>query len=196
MNDVYEVIDALRKQRNLTGKKLAEMAGMPTTTLATIMGRKPAAIPKKYLVALAEALGVRWHELLNVSENEYPDGVKIPSKLSPADVTEILKKLIGYDENSEVRYNVIGRGVGSSERARIMCEYGMTMPSADHGEDDVPACDAQYRRSIIYMLDRLNTEGLLEAMHQVLTLTRQAEFCKQTSNQKTKEDTEWQEKEQ
>ena len=61
-------------------------------------------------------------------------------------------------------------------------------------EDCDPACDAQYRRSIIYMLDRLNTEGLLEAMYQVLTLTRQAEFCKQTSNQKTKEGTEWQEK--
>lgn len=194
MNDVYEVIDALRKHRNLTGKKLAEMAGMPTTTLATIMGRKPAAIPKKYIVALAEALDVQWYEMLNVSENEYPDAVKIPSKLSPLDVAEILQNLIGYDENSEVRYHVTGRGVGPIERQRIMTEYGMTMPGTDHGEDDAPACDAQYKRSIIFMLDRLNTDGLLEAMHQVLTLTRQAEFCKQTSNQKTKEDTEWQEK--
>ena len=194
MNDVYEVIDTLRKHRKLTGKKLAEMAGMPTTTLATIMGRKPAAIPKKYLVALAEALGVRWNEMLNVSENEYSDAAKIPSKLSPLDVAEILQNLIGYDENSDVRYNVIGRGVGPIERQRIMSEYGMAMPDTDHDEDDVPACDAQYKRSIIYMLDRLNTEGLLEAMHQVLTLTRQAEFSKHTSNQKIKEDTEWQEK--
>lgn len=188
MNDVYEVIDTLRKHKNMTGKKLAELAGMPVTTLATIMGRKPVAIPKKHLVALANALGVQWYELLNVSECAYPDGAKIPSKLSPHDVEEIMHNLIGYDEHCDVRYNVIGRGTSGPERQRIMCEYGMTMPGTDHDEEYVPACDVQYRHSIIFMLNRLNTEGLLEAMHQVAAIARDPNLCRGN----TKEDTIWQ----
>lgn len=157
MNDVYDIIDALRKQRHLSGRMLARLAGMPATTYTTIMTRRPAAIQKKHLVALANALEVEWYDLLNVSEDAYPDGGKIPSKLSAAEAERILLRF------------------AKSHDMGLLPPPRLDQP----GEDMEPACNVQYRKSILLMLDRLNTEGLLEAMHQVLTLTRKPEFRKE-----------------
>ena len=80
------------------------------------------------------------------------------------------------------------------ERKNPECDAALF--GSQHNKEDEwqRSHDEQYKRSIICMLDMLNTDGLLEAMQQVLAVTRQAEFCKQASKPKTKEDNEWQEK--
>lgn len=187
MNDVYEVIEALRKYKGLTAKKLAEKAGMPATTLATIMRRQPITIAKKHLTAIANALGVQWYDLLNVSESAYPDDEKVSSKLSPSDTEAVLVKLTGEDKYASVRYSVTGRGTPPQESLDSTTKNGVRIYGSPGASDP----SYHYRHSIILMLNRLNTEGLIEAMHQVTAIARNPNLCKKPA----KEDTLWQNEE-
>jgi len=192
MSNVYEVIDALRQRRHLSQRKLAELAGILPNTMTTLMTRRSPHIRKAYLESLASVFGMKWFELLNLTEEEstaFSQATRVPCALSEEAVSDVLKRdqhrfffffHMNNDETPETVVSPITRHISQDESPVL----------TKQAQND----DAQYKSTILLMLDRLNTDGLLEAMHQVLTLTRQAEFCKQTSNQKTKEDTEWQEK--
>ena len=70
MNDVYDVIDTLRQKKHLSMRKLAILAGLPYTTFASFMSRRPATIAKSYLEAIAEVLSVEWTDLVSEAEAE------------------------------------------------------------------------------------------------------------------------------
>ena len=60
---VYDRIDRILKEKNLSRRKLARLAGIPETTLASAFSRKPEHFPNKYLISIAAALEVDPGEL-------------------------------------------------------------------------------------------------------------------------------------
>lgn len=197
MTDVYAIIDALREHKYLSVRKLAELAGINPSTLATIMARKPKSISRKHLEALGGVLGAMWFDLVNVPEYAYSDDAKIPAALSDEDAEMIFRKLIGNEEKVCSSKCLPAKNPMTHLFEKQMDEERNGMLSElrrGQGNEDLPDHDAHYRQSIIYMLERLNTEGLFETMHHVLVLTRTPKYCRRTSNFETKGDTEWQEK--
>lgn len=65
MSSVYEVIDELRERKHLSVRKLAIIAGMPPSTLVSILDRRSVKLSKERLGAIANALGVEWTDLVN-----------------------------------------------------------------------------------------------------------------------------------
>ena len=185
MATVYDVIDALREQRLLSQRKLAELAGILPNTMTTLMIRRPPRIPKKYLEALAPVLGLKWYELLNMTEVDaakFENVNKLPSGLTEEDMAAILTK------NGNRFHFFFKRNADGSMDSVIR-------PSAQTDASNLPALpqhesedDVQYKKSILLMLNRLNTDGLLEAMHQVAAIARDPNLCRGN----IKEDTLWQ----
>lgn len=68
----YERIDAILKDRGISRRQLARMAGIKEPTLASVFSKRPEFFPRKYLGPIAEALGVSLDDLegrSNVDEN-------------------------------------------------------------------------------------------------------------------------------
>lgn len=63
---VYDRIDAILKQRRISRRKLAEMAGINVNTMSAIFARKAEPLADKYLDPIAEALEVPKTELLGI----------------------------------------------------------------------------------------------------------------------------------
>ena len=185
MANVYDVIDALREHCLLSQRKLAELAGILPNTMTTLMIRRPSRIPKKYLEALAPVFGLKWYELLNMTEADaerFENVNKLPSGLTEEDMAAILTK------NGNRFHFFFKRNADGSMDSVIR-------PSAQTDASNLPALpqhesedDMQYKKSILLMLNRLNTEGLLEAMHQVAAIARDPNLCRGN----TKGDTIWQ----
>lgn len=92
MNNIYDVIDALRVQKHLSVRCLGNLAGIPPSTLASIMERRPKKITIKNLKGIATALNVRWNDLANIPDTElmrYEHIKSIPSDIDP-DVAEAI----------------------------------------------------------------------------------------------------------
>lgn len=54
----YDKIDEILKERGLSRRKLAQMAGINVNTMSALFAKKPEKFPDKYLNAIAEALDV------------------------------------------------------------------------------------------------------------------------------------------
>lgn len=182
MTDVYAIIDALREHKYLSVRKLAELAGINPSTLATIMARRPKTISRKYLEALGGVLGVMWFDLVNVPEYAYSDDAKIPAALSAEDAEIVLHALIGSEERTFAHQFLPEKAHTSRLPEKQMeVELNGRLSALQHDDweaEEGSVQDAYYRQSIIYMLGRLNTEGLLEAMHQVAAIARNPSLCR------------------
>lgn len=55
---VYDKIDELIKQKDISRRKLAMLAGINISTMSALFARRPVPLPDKYLSPIAEALGV------------------------------------------------------------------------------------------------------------------------------------------
>ena len=80
---VYDRIDRILKEKNLSRRKLARLAGIPETTLASAFSRKPEHFPNKYLISIAAALEVDPGELAA----EWP-GLKVIDKSKAATIEQ------------------------------------------------------------------------------------------------------------
>lgn len=175
MYDIFDVIDSLKDLRKISGRKLADMAGMKPTTLASMMSRRPASIPVGYLKAIASALDVKWNEILNVPESAYQgkaDDEKIPTALSERDYKEVMHRFFNFEfepPSVHVRYAL--------ERERELYEEQVAKVEANH---------EKYKNAILHMLGTLNSNGLRNVMQHILELNVDPEF----SSENNKEDTE------
>lgn len=176
MSSVYEVIDTLRQRRHLSQRKLAELAGILPNTMTTLMTRKPLHIPKKYLEAIAPVFGMKWFELLNLSEKGSSMGSrmnKLPSTLTEEDVAAILAR-----DSHRFCFFVQASDDGTYKTATSPIAQSSAHETSLASENQPESDAAQYKRTIILMLDRLNAEGLLEAMHQVVAIACNPDMCK------------------
>ena len=167
MNDtIFDGIEALRKARGLSGRKLAELSGMKPTTFASMMTRKPLEIPKAYLQSLAAILGVRWYDLLNVTSDAYPgNGVKVPTMLSPQEKEEVLLKVLGpyADPSSVYAEQLAARGNPLNANPVNFSNYDQVI-------------HAQHKQAICLILDMLNFDGLREVMNYAMRLSNDPDY--------------------
>ena len=183
MNDIFDLIDALRDARGLSGRKLADRAGLKPTTFASIMSRRPPEIPKAYLEAIAAALGVRWYDLLNVSPDAYPDNgnkVKVPTALSDYDKEQAFFKVLGPKADPYAVYAEQADAAGAAVN-----EGFITFANHDQIHYE------QYKKAICILLDTLNANGLFETMNYVMRLSSDSRFSANSdAHHSNKEDTE------
>ena len=167
MNDnIFEVIETLRKARGLSGRKLADLAGIRPTTFASMMSRKPLKIPKAYLQSLAAVLGVRWYDLINTSMDAYPgDGVTVPTMLSPEEKEEVLLKVLGPNADPCEIYaeQVAAQGNPLNANPVNFANY-----------DNV--IHEQHKQAICLILDTLNAHGLREVMNFAMQLSNDPNY--------------------
>lgn len=73
--DIYDRIDDILKEKNLSRRKLAIMAGIPPTTLQSAFSRKTVNLPVDTIKRIADALGVPVSDLAGWSffDELHPD---------------------------------------------------------------------------------------------------------------------------
>lgn len=105
--DMYDRIDELLKEKNISRRKLAIMAGVPPTTLQSAFSRKTVNLSHDTIKKIADALGVPVADLAGWSyfDELYPgmaDEVKLLEQISSRYGSEAPKLLDVYSHlNSE-----------------------------------------------------------------------------------------------
>lgn len=187
MSNLFEIIDAIRLWKGYTLRDIAQRANMPYTTLASLMKRRSNRISISTLQLIASGLGMPWEDLLPfVPQIHYSahEDAKIPTKCSVDDALSLLHDIIGYGCElylEEAQANVRPKSFSLPD----LPEYH---PASSSNHRD------QFKQSMNYLFDKLNDEGLLEAMRRIVDLAQDSKYCISTEPNK-KEDTEWQEKE-
>lgn len=162
LNDLYDIIDAIRKKHRCSSRQLALLAKIPPTTLASMMSRRPATIDKDTLARIATVFSIKWYELLNKPAsfaNTHDLEMRIPTAMSPEDIQAVREKFID-GLHFAVRFSKPERQ-GSSK-------HSSSVPG--HSEDN-------FKRGILFVLDKLNDEGLMEAMRRILDVANEPHFC-------------------
>ena len=189
MNDVYDVIDTLRQKKHLSMRKLAILAGLPYTTFASFMSRRPATIAKSYLEAIAEVLSVEWTDLVSEAEAERASEegrTKISTVLTMDEKEYILHNL--FNDNPRLQGEAMlrrPRKAYDDAVQRLTANRPRFLQAEGLEAGDEETAITLYKQTVITMLDRLNIDGLLEVMHLVVALARRPDLCIKN----TKEDT-------
>ena len=74
--DTYERIDELLKERHMSRRKLAQIAGININTMSALFMRRPETFPPKYLEKIAAALNVPVTEFTGLKLISFPGTVK------------------------------------------------------------------------------------------------------------------------
>jgi len=191
MKSVFDVIDALLEHHGYTMKELAERSGVPYTTLASMMAKKPSKISKNTLLDIADVFEVAWYEMLGRQKGFEDDneratrnihGIRLNAEMDEEDYIKVLRKVLGDEYVKEDDELIL--------EARI--------PVIRYRQVDVISASTlkkHFRASINTVLERLSDEGVMEVMRHVLDIAQNPKYYAPT-DQKTKEDTRWQNEEQ
>jgi len=71
MTTVYDIIDRIREEKNLSTRKLAQLAKIPPTTLESMMTRRPEWAIVSRLQAIARVFGLDWTDFYEPGREEY-----------------------------------------------------------------------------------------------------------------------------
>lgn len=101
--DVYDKIDEILKERKVSRRKLAMMAGININTMSALFARRPERIPDKYLEKIASALNVSIAELKGANLSLFPSAetpsihqfsLTMPAVSPPFDSSKITKAIL------------------------------------------------------------------------------------------------------
>ena len=161
MSSIYEIIDAVRLYRGYSMRKLSLQTNIAYTSLVSLMKRRSNRISKDMLEKLIRALGIEWHTLEvfhPVFEEGDEDRRWFGTTCSLEETQRILKDVIGDDFErflSDAQNKEQQPGTWKNRKPQ-------TIP-VDHRE--------QFKQSMNLMFDRLNDDGLLEAMRRIVEIT-------------------------
>ena len=157
MNDLYDIITALRQRNHLSVRMLAMRADIPPTTLASMMTRRPSTMDKSFLIQIAKALGVKWVMLLNKPDS-YADECELEDRISVEMTQEDIEAV---QRNLIEPFTTVARfGV----REQRFSDYIADTCRRRRSEE------SDFKQSFAFVLDKLNDDGLLEAMRRVLEI--------------------------
>ena len=181
MNTVYDLIEELRDKSHLSTRRLATLAGIGSSTLASMLTRRPEKITVKYLKAIAKVFRLKWNYMLKMSDEEaatYDDASKVAVELEPGVGENVLESWMREMENE------------------VLVDFDEVIdPPKSSAPYRKQKSENHFRESIILMLERLNDDGLMEVMRVTLEITKEPAFLKHPINN-NKEDIECQENEQ
>ena len=163
INDVYDVIDAVRKKRNMSIRQLALCAGIPPTTLVSNLSRKPKSIDKDLLMCISEVLDVPWYDFLNKTESfvvQYDFKKRIPILLSAEDISVIKDKIAQLPDSAK-------------------CNHQIQMSLSNQNvQPKGRSMKFTYNDSILFILSKLNEDGIIEAMRKLLDVAADPKYRK------------------
>lgn len=179
MKTVYDVIDTLRESSHWSWRKLATLAELKPSTLATLMKRRSDKISVDILIKLAKVFGVEWFELLTLNPNTH---------LRLADSSERV-----YAEVHDYEFNdIIDHALNHPGHIRFTNGFGdpVTPPARQEFQiTSQPDTDEQlFRQSIDFILGKLNEAGLREAMRQLLTIAKDPHYSNSKEDTLCQED--------
>ena len=137
--DIYDRIDELAAERNLSRRKLAQLAGINVNTLSTIFKRRPDKFPEKYLESIANALGVSVSEIRNANLRVFPKPMNNRQTLKYERIMDL------YTPHS-LPYGPI---------AQLLCDF-LDQYAVDHPDIYNEAC---YWGDMIEALNGLTSDG-------------------------------------
>ena len=111
MQTIFDRIDRILVDKRMSRRKLARLAGIPETTLASAFSRRPNKFPVEYTQRIAAALDVPLDSLIELEYTE--DGPRIP----PTEEERELERM-----DAELAHDVL-TGKTSPEDARILKPY-------------------------------------------------------------------------
>lgn len=162
MKTVYDIIERIRDGHKLTNRHWAMMATLAPTTLESAMQRRPEQIRKKILHRLAQVFGMPWYALMTSSDDE----TQVPQSKNP---DFIICNTIEDEEAERIVAHFLALPTPKFERKQSFTPVG------GHSLNTVaPASDADehLRQSILFMLRKLNSDGLMEVMGATLSATK------------------------
>ena len=162
MKTVYDVIARIRDGHKLTNRHWAMMAAIAPTTLESAMQRQPEQIRKKILHRLAEVFGMPWYALMTSSDDE----AQVPKSKNPE---FIICNAIEDDEADRIVAHFLALPTPKFERKQSFTAIG------GHPLETVNP-DEHLRQSILFMLGKLNSDGLMEVMTSALAATKNPSY--------------------
>lgn len=190
MNTVYDIIQALCNWRGYTMKELARLADIPYTTFATMMKKRPAKISVNSLMRIAGVFEQSWNTLLGCEEYLIPTLIGAQNIYS-ARVSSYVEEVISL----KVIKKITGKNLEDLKARHI--DTKISVPAKHENFSRIRPRDihSQFKLCIDIVSDKLNDDGIIEAMRYILELTQNPKYNVSTDSEK-KEDTEWQKEEQ
>lgn len=160
---VYDVIAAVRQLRGLSIRKLATLANISPTTLTSMLDRKPEKVPFRTLDAIAQVFDLGWMDLFNYEDDHVPE-VDATGKVSVALIEGDFERIMG--RLAEIKVVSPPNKLVSWNRNTHRSDW-----------QAINGCSDEFRRSINFVLERLNSDGLVEAMRRILELEKDERYC-------------------
>lgn len=161
MTTVYDIIDRIREEKNLSTRKLAQLAKIPPTTLESMMTRRPEWAIVSRLQAIARVFGLDWTDFYEPGREEYVIE-DVPARVSCQIASEAVEDILKHALEKS------GEGIAVAAYKR---------------EPQPEATDEHlFRKSTAAILNRLNSEGLMEAMRHLLEIAADPRYCKKNNN--------------
>jgi len=157
---VFDIIQKLLDEKGLSVRRLAQLAKMAPTTLGSIMTRKPKWVSTARLEAIARVFQLHWTDLFEPGREEYVTGEKLPK------VSSYIKK--------EDEVDILARALEKSGEGFAFAFDFRVEPQQKQNDDE-----ALFRKSVNAILNRLNSDGLLEAMRRLLDLENNPAYRKE-----------------
>ena len=166
--NVHEIIIGICDAHRITTRRLAMLAGIPPTTLESAVMRQSDKISIRMLASIAQVFGMPWYALLTMSDD--PESLK-------------------RDKNPN-RISVV---VAKAEAEQIIqCFAGLPLPELKKREKSAKWCtgllqqsgeaevsgEEHLRQGIMVVLQKLNSEGLLQVMRHALAVASKPEYCR------------------
>lgn len=178
--DVYDLIEVTRHERKISSRQLAIDAKIAPTTLASLISRRPDTIKIDDLSKIAKVFEMTWCELLNKPESfaeKYALETRVPVSMTKEDIIAVSTKLgnkYSFDSGLYREDKIVSNPIGAPRRKRAV---------------DIPESNSEFMRSIALLLGKLNDEGLILAMRQIIDIVSDPKYTK-SSNDNKQEDTE------
>lgn len=164
MDNVYDLIEELRDRSHLSTHRLAMLAEMGSSTLAAMLSRRAEKVTVRNLKAVAKVFRMKWNDMLKIPDEEaekYRDTARVSAKLKPGVGENILARWSLEMEN-EAPIDFDDESTDASQLRRSRREKS----KKNH-----------FHESILFVLERLNDEGLMEIMRVALDMARNPEYC-------------------
>ena len=161
MPNVYDVIDMLREGKYLSMRALARLSGISSTTMASIMSRKPKDVSLIFLEKVAKAFDVDWREFYGREPEIYE---KYGDSRVSSFVTEEAQDAFLYNKLGSTYYEMRERANTENYRAidQALNEQGL---SSEH-----LTLDEALVSGILAMMKELNSGALQEMFTHTLGL--------------------------
>ena len=156
MTTVFDIINELRGAKHLSVRGLGQEAGIPPTTFESMMARRPRSVDIERLNKIAGVFGLEWQDLFEYGRDVHGKNSEKP-------------KVDTYIKEDEIPY-ILERAfekAGLDGAGSLYLNMRPTVSAPDRFRDVLHA-----------LIERLNDEGVMEAMFKLSEIERNSAYRK------------------